>query len=57
MRRLGWEINLCGFYFLRFGSAEYGDLCVEVIECHGMFQFVFLLLLVLLMSQMKILSG
>ena len=45
MRRLGWEINLCGFYFLRFGSAEYGELCVEVIECHGMFQFVFLLLL------------
>jgi len=43
MRRLGWEINLCGFDFLCFGSAVYGDLCVEVIKCYGMFQFMFLL--------------
>ena len=26
MRRLGWEANVCGFEFLRFGSAAYGAL-------------------------------
>jgi hypothetical protein len=41
MCRLGWEANVCGFEFLRFGSAAYGAFCVEVVECCGMLQILF----------------